>query len=305
VAIRELYLGDLPLVFRRIIQGAAAHESVSAAMPGSSLLEAGDRLRREKGRHYLVMQLHEYRGTQRATPLTMAQLLLQPGWPSWLTIEVTLRWGCQLCRSVARLHRLGVLLGDLSPLTLLVDQEGTAPWAPMQLVSWPPAPQFWQVPEDDLAAEIMYEAFFPLAEPDEEDVFVAPERFKKSYDERSDVYSLGAILYLLFTHYAPASAINRLDAMYNATYTRPPSASRLEPTYGMELTLPRLINPAISPLLEQVLLHALDINPEGRYQTAFKMVEALEALDQMESQHDPLQLYKDERTQKFLRQILR
>jgi len=93
--------------------------------------------------------------------------------------------------------------------------------------------------------------------------------------------------------------------MYQAAYTRFPQSPKLEPTTGLELTLPRFINPDISPLLEQVLLRALDVDCERRYQSAFELVEALEALDQMESQPTPLHLHKDATIRKLLRQITR
>ena len=306
VAIRELHLEGLHPEVRNMVEAAVAHESFSAAMPGSSLLEAGNRMRIENDCHYLVMQLHEYHREKRSKPLTLAQLLLQSQWPSWLTIRMSLRWGSQLCRSVACLHRLGVLLGNLSPATLLVDREGIAAWAPIQLISWPPAPQFWQLKDPQSNLYDMYDTVFPIAQPSEENVFVAPELFNGYCDERSDVYSLGAILYLLLTRYAPASAVNRLGAMYQAVYTRASTPyHKLEPTSGLELTLPRFINPSISPLLEQVLLRALEVSNERRYQSVFELVEALEALDQVESQPAMLQAHKDEGMRKLLRQIIR
>jgi serine/threonine protein kinase len=305
VAIRELHLEGLHPQVRSMVEAAVAHESLSAAMPGSSLLESGNRMQIENNCHYLVMQLHEYHREKRSQPLTLAQLLLQSQWPTWLTIRVSLHWASQLCRSVACLHRLGVLLGNLSPSTLLVDKEGIASWAPVQLISWPPAPQFWQLTDPQSNLYDMYDTIFPIAKPSEENVFVAPELFNGYCDERSDVYSLGAILYLLLTRYAPASAVNRLSAMYQAVYTRSPSGHKLEPTAGLELTLPRFINAGISPLLEQVLLRALEVNRERRYQSVFELVEALEALDQMEAQPSMLHVHRDEGMRKLLRQIIR
>ncbi len=305
VAVRELLLEGLSSRTRGIIGDAAAHESFSTPMPGSFLLESGKQARVENDRHYLVMQLHIYAHEQPATPITLEQLLLQPEWPSWLTTRVILSWGSQLCRSVARLHRLGVLFGNLSPSSILVDKNSASSWAPIQLVSWPPAPQFWPEVAFQTNMYELYDSVFPIARPEDDDVFVAPELFQGSCDERADVYSLGAILYLLLTRYAPAAAVKRLSAMYEAVYTRPPFRYRLEPTVGLELTLPRFIRPGISPLLEQVLLRALDVKSERRYQTVFELVEALEALGQVEAQPNVLNLHKDESIRTLLRQIMR
>src|SRR5206468_9068579 len=104
---------------------------------------AGDRTCIEGDRHYLVMQLRHTRAPQPAHAITLTDLLSHLPWPLWLDISTALAWAIQLARLVARLHRLGVVLGDLDPTTVLVDKDTAAPWAPVLLISWPPAPQFW------------------------------------------------------------------------------------------------------------------------------------------------------------------
>jgi hypothetical protein len=304
IVIRELYLEGLSAQMRSVVEAAAGHESFSAAMPGAPLLEVGGRAKIESESHYLIMQLRQDSGTQYTVPLTLSKLLLQARWPTWLTIPMVVHWGSQLCRSVARLHRMGVLLGGLNPACILVDKEGKASWTPMLLISWPPAPQFWQLPDPHANIYEMYDSIFPIAQPGEENVFVAPELYQGYCDERSDVYSLGAILYLLLTRYGPASAFMRLQALQQGIYSREPGSYKLETATGLELTLPRFINPGISPLLEQIILRALEIESTRRYQSVFELVEALEALEQMESQEQEVQLHKDEGMRKLLNQIM-
>ena len=284
VAIRELVLSDLSPQIRTAIEQAAFEEFVSPIVLGSPRLPAaGDRIRTEGDWHYLVMQLHTARSEQQGLPITLADLLLsQRQWPSWLDIETALNWAIQLCRIVARLHRLGVILGDLNPATVLVDSAGAAAWAPILLVSWPPAPQFWPASQMNLSPKELYSQTFPLAKAAADNAFAAPESLGGIYDERSDVYSLGAILYLLLTHYAPASTSLRqggrvtLDSAHTELEQKPGSFTSLE---SMELIPPHLLNSQVSAILEAVLLCALALDPAGRFSSVFMLAEALEAID--------------------------
>jgi hypothetical protein len=204
VAMRELVLTGLSPELRRQIERAAFEEFASPLVLGSPHLPgAGDRACIENERHYLVMQLRPARGQRAAIAVTLAGLLLQqPRWPSWLDIGTTVEGVRRLSRVVARLHRMGAILGDLNPGTVLVDAESAAEWAPVMLISWPPPSQFWSDPSN----RAWPRQVFPIAESSPGNAFAAPETLNGMYDERSDVYSLGAILYLLLTRYTPAPA---------------------------------------------------------------------------------------------------
>ena len=298
VAIRELVLTGLSPRVRKQIEHAAFEEFVSPMLLGSPRLPGtGDRIRIENDRHYLVMQLRPARGQRQATAITLAELLMRQQWPVWLDMETALEWGVQLCRIVARLHHLGAVLGDLNPTMVLVDAERASEWAPVLLVSWPPAPQFWES-RDGVSAQELCARIFPLAIPvqrdkaDFDNAFAAPETLVGTCDQRSDVYSLGAILYLLLTRYAPAAAVLReqakqteqADSMANgkakAAYLHNGSAPLYHSSAeGMALIPPRLFNYHIPPVLEHILFRSLALNPAERYASAFDLVEALEAVE--------------------------
>ncbi len=214
VAIRELILTDLAPEVCAQIEAAAFEEFVAPVVLGSPRLPTvGDRVRIEGERHYLVMQLQGGRSEHAATAVTLEELLLsQRQWPAWLDQATSLTWATQLCRIVARLHRLGVVLGELDPATILVDSAGRAAWAPVLLVSWPPPPHFWPTVSTLPTIDELYAHVFPIVRSDLRNAFVAPEMLDGIYGVRSDVYALGAILYLLLTHYAPVAAAHRLLA---------------------------------------------------------------------------------------------
>ncbi|HLH61628.1 MAG TPA: hypothetical protein VKV20_08095 [Ktedonobacteraceae bacterium] len=295
VAVRELVLTGLPPQIRQQIERAAFEEFVSPMLLGSPRLPGtGDRMRIENNRHYLIMQLRPARGQKPAVALTLAELLRQRQWPTWLDMETALDWSIQLSRIVARLHHLGAILGDLNPATVLVDARGAAEWAPVLLVSWPPAPQFWPS-KDATSPRELYTRIFPLAAAASSSAranaaFAAPETLAGICDERSDVYSLGAILYLLLTHYAPVRAALRQRAEQEGATTGPQkhAASRHSTSGGIALIPPHLLNQRLSPPLEDVLLRALALDPAERYASAFELVEALEALA---SQDEPAAPY--------------
>lgn len=77
----------------------------------------------------------------------------------------------------------------------------------------------------------------------------------------SDVYTIGALMYHALTGWAP------------------PTPAQQEA--GMPLAGPRSLNPQISPLVEQVLLRALQLRPVNRFQQAREMRIALETAQMM------------------------
>ena len=269
VAIRELVLTGLSTQMCSEIEQAAFEEFVSPLVPGSPRLPgAVERVYSEGSRQYLVMHLGVGRGGEDEPALnclTLDKLLVSwREWPFWLQQETVLSWVAQLCRIVARLHRTGVVLGDLDPTMVLVDGEGVADWVPMLLISWPPAPQY--LPHHALAGR-RYQKIFPCAKVDAANAFAAPEMLNGVGDARSDVYSLGAILYLLLTRYAPIAAARRLGLSGDG--------GLLE---CIELIAPHQLNRDISVWLSKIVLRALALEPEQRYASAFELAEAIERM---------------------------
>lgn len=295
VVIRELVLSGLTPQEQQTVISAAFEEFVSPIMFGSPRLPgAGDRVRVEGERHYLIMQLRgahsKESGSQQPTvAITLAELLLnRRQWPLWLELETALHWSIQLCRIVARMHRLGLHIGDLNPNTVLVDEGGPADWSPVLLVSWPPAPYYWPtLPSQQHGYVPFWNRIFPGATTLSNSPFAAPETLKGVCDGRSDVYSLGAIIYLLLTRYAPIAALRRLQAIYTTSETAPDaqqqdamddSITRAD-VEGITLIPPRLFNAGIAPALEYIVQRSLALSPSERYSTVFALLEALEHVD--------------------------
>jgi eukaryotic-like serine/threonine-protein kinase len=95
--------------------------------------------------------------------------------------------------------------------------------------------------------------------------YMSPERCQgKPMDPRSDIYSLGVVLFQAATGKLPFDAEMKFQIMDAHANTPPP--------------LPSALNPAVSFELEQAILRALAKDPSGRFQTATEFRQALDAM---------------------------
>jgi serine/threonine-protein kinase len=93
--------------------------------------------------------------------------------------------------------------------------------------------------------------------------YMAPEQVKgKRGDNRTDIYSLGAMLYEMVTGALPFEADNPFMVM-NARVTGDPKA-------------PRQVNAKVPPEVEELILHAMERDPRKRFQSAKEMKDQLE-----------------------------
>src|SRR5258708_2400095 len=92
--------------------------------------------------------------------------------------------------------------------------------------------------------------------------YVAPELFEENHkaDARSDLYSLGVLLFEMVTGQLPFSAENQIALITMHMNKRPPS--------------PSSISQAISPDVERVVFKALEKKPEMRYASATELANA-------------------------------
>jgi serine/threonine-protein kinase len=99
--------------------------------------------------------------------------------------------------------------------------------------------------------------------------YVAPEQIRgRRGDQRTDIYSLGAMLYELLTGKAPFDGDDPFIIM-NRRMSGDPTA-------------PRKLNPALSLQAEEIVLRALQRDPSRRYQSAAAMKADLDAPEKMQ-----------------------
>lgn len=93
--------------------------------------------------------------------------------------------------------------------------------------------------------------------------YISPEQARGDFtDERSDLYSVGVMLYEMVTGQKPFEGDNPVAvALMHMQDT---------PTY------PRDINPSLPEALEEIILHAMEKNPAKRYQSASEMIKDID-----------------------------
>lgn len=93
--------------------------------------------------------------------------------------------------------------------------------------------------------------------------YMAPERFSGRADARSDVYSLGCVLYECLTGARPFGNTDPAQQMHAHLTSDPPSVHRA--------------NPAVGRGLDTIIACAMAKNPDDRYRTAGDLAEAANA----------------------------
>ena len=92
--------------------------------------------------------------------------------------------------------------------------------------------------------------------------FVAPEQVTNvNIDQRADIFSLGVIMYQMFTKRLPFSGENEIALIHSIFNTQP--------------TPPHEINPGIPIALSKIIMKCLEKNPENRYNSVTEIKEEL------------------------------
>src|SRR5919109_4545143 len=164
----------------------------------------------------------------------------------------------QLTDALSYAHSHGVVHRDLKPANALVDSQGNI------------------FLTDFGIAKLLESASPRLTQTDAimgTPAYISPEQAQgQPVDQRSDIYSLGIILYEMVTGSVPFVAETPLAVLFkHISDPLPPPSS---------------VKPDVSPAIEQVILKALAKNPEDRFATAAEFLaawkRALETKDTMQ-----------------------
>jgi len=215
------------------------------------------RFRREakvvaKLEHKHILPVHDYGEQEGLTYLVMryveAGTLKDRLAAGQLDLPAIYRIIAQVGAALDYAHRLGVIHRDVKPTNVLIDSQGDAYLTDFGLA---------RIME---SSEQLTATGVGVGTP----AYMAPEQGQGlKIDHRSDIYSLGVMLYEMAAGRVPYEAETPM-AVVIKHITAP-------------LPLPSSVKPDISPQVERVILKAMAKDPDDRFQTVGDMVAALDA----------------------------
>jgi hypothetical protein len=184
------------------------------------------------GVSYIVMELVQGR--------TLATIS-----PSELTVHTALRYILDLLEALAFAHENNVVHRDVKPANIMVLSSGA-----IKVMDFGLSRRTSEMSSVTNAGEIVGTI-----------AYLSPERFLgKIADARSDLYSVGVVMYEVFTGTVPfKNDSDDLVAVIFAHVNEPPAALRA-------------INPAVPAPIERIVLRLLEKDPERRYASAREVI---------------------------------
>lgn len=164
-----------------------------------------------------------------------------------LSVSEVVTYGSQMADALDYAHRRSVVHRDVKPANMLIHADGRlllSDFGLAKIISSSARPATPQRHPDAGTPEYM-----------------APEQIEGRTDERSDIYALGVVLYLLLTGHLPFTGATANMVMEGHLYRLPEQ--------------PRQLNPAVTPAMQSVILRALAKHSEDRYQRAKDLGDAL------------------------------
>ncbi len=195
----------------------------------------------ERSRVYMVMEWCEGR--------LLREILDEGRIPQERAIQIAI----DVLDALEYIHDNGVVHRDLKPENIMVDDGGN-----IKLIDF-------GIASDSAARRLTYANFTAaIGTPN----YISPEQVKgKRGDGRSDIYSMGVILYEMLTGKLPFNGPSPLAAMNERLINHP--------------TPPSVADPSVSPQLQEILYRALERDPKNRYAHAREFKGDLEHIDQV------------------------
>ena len=196
-------------------------------------------LSEESGTHYITM---EY--VPGETLKGMIRMTKQ------LSVGTAVNIAKQICEGLEEAHRLGVVHRDLKPQNIMIDKQGNARIMDFGIAR-------------SLESEGTTQPGVMIGTPE----YMSPEQTEfREVDLRSDIYSLGIILFEMLTGRVPFEGETPISVAMKHKSEKPPN--------------PAKFNPQIPEDLSQIILTCLEKDREKRYASAEKLLASLKAKEE-------------------------
>ena len=186
------------------------------------------------GVDYIVMELLD--------GITLKQYINRKGALNW---KEALHFTIQICKALEHAHSRGIIHRDIKPHNIMILRDGSIKVADFGIARL-------TTTQSTLTQEALGSVHY-----------ISPEQAKGSHiDARSDIYSVGVVLYEMLTNRLPYEGDS-------------PVAVAIQHINSMPLS-PREINPDIPEALEAITMKAMAADKEKRYPSATAMLKDLE-----------------------------
>ncbi len=173
--------------------------------------------------------------------------------------EHALHIAIRVLEALDYIHANGVVHRDLKPENIMVDANDD-----IKLIDF-------GIAGDAAARRLTYAKITTaLGSPN----YISPEQVKgKRGDGRTDIYTMGIILYEMLTGRVPFTGSNPMQVINDRLLNYP--------------TPPSVLEPSISPQLQEVIYRAIERDPANRYRRASEFAHDLQHLDQVGVENRP------------------
>ena len=162
-----------------------------------------------------------------------------------LTVDEAIETTIQVARGLEKAHHRGVIHRDIKPANILITEDGIVKIVDFGLAKLAGATHVTRI--GSTLGTVAY---------------MSPEQAQGNHvDHRTDLWSLGVVLYEMLTGKLPFKGEHEASVLYSVIHEQP---QRL-----------KTVKPDVPPKLERIVYRALEKKPESRYSTAEEMLEDL------------------------------
>jgi serine/threonine protein kinase len=189
-------------------------------------------------------------------------------------VDVVCWLGSRLAEALDYAHGQGILHRDIKPANILFNRYGRPMLADFSLAC---ASQ----PTSDPDSEVFGGTLAYMA-PEHLDAFISRDRLaRQAVDQRSDLYSLGVVLFEFLTSRLPHPSASPREKKAGVGVAGGEILASLAAERRSQNPSPRLANPEVPDVLDRGIRRCLNPEPEQRYQTAGELAQALEGCRQL------------------------